>query len=116
MVQNFAVFLIICISGGSLGTTTSPQQQNTATLQDLCKVRNDYFTKVVNFWKLRLRTPRTTAPVFCTAHGHHINASFGLDNCSHSVPYNYALYNYHSRKNSDLMLRFLALLGAFKFS
>ena len=46
MVQDFAVFLIICISGGSLGTTTSPQQQNTATLQDLCKVRNDYFTKL----------------------------------------------------------------------
>ena len=45
MVQYFAVLLILCISGGSLGTTTSPQQQNTAKLKDLCEVRREnYFT------------------------------------------------------------------------
>ena len=45
MVQCFAVLLIICFSGGSLGTTTSPQQQNTAKLKDLCEVRREnYFT------------------------------------------------------------------------
>ena len=45
MVQNFAVLLIRCILGGSLGTTTSPQQQNTAKLKDLCEVRREnYFT------------------------------------------------------------------------
>ena len=43
MVQYFAVFLIVCISRGSLGTTTSPQQQNTANLKDLCEVWNNYF-------------------------------------------------------------------------
>ncbi|KAM7433708.1 Collagen triple helix repeat-containing protein 1 [Porites harrisoni] len=37
MVQCFAVFLILCFSGGSLGTTTSPPQQNTANLKDLCQ-------------------------------------------------------------------------------
>ncbi|CAH3152265.1 unnamed protein product [Porites lobata] len=37
MVQCFAVLLILCFSGGSLGTTTSPQQQNTAKLKDLCE-------------------------------------------------------------------------------
>ena len=42
MVQCFAVLLILCIPGGSLGTTTSPQQQNTANLKDLCKVLNNY--------------------------------------------------------------------------
>ena len=43
MVCYFSVFLIFSISGGSLGTTTSPQQQNTAKLKDLCEVRIDYF-------------------------------------------------------------------------
>ena len=42
MVQYFAVFLVFSFSGGSLGTTTSPQQQNTAKLKDLCEVRNNY--------------------------------------------------------------------------
>ena len=41
MVQCFAVLLILCFSGGSLGTTTSPQQQNTAKLKDLCEVRRE---------------------------------------------------------------------------
>ena len=40
MVQYFAVLLILCFPGGSLGTTTSPQQQTTANLKDLCEVRN----------------------------------------------------------------------------
>ena len=40
-VQCFEVLLILCISGGSLGTTTSPQQQNTARLKDLCEVWNN---------------------------------------------------------------------------
>ena len=40
MVQYFAVFLILSFFCGSLGTTTSPQQQNTAKLKDLCQVRN----------------------------------------------------------------------------
>ena len=40
-VQSFEVLLILCISGGSLGTTTSPQQQNTANLKDLCEVWNN---------------------------------------------------------------------------
>ena len=44
MVQCFAVLLILCISGGSLGTTTSPQQQNTKKLEDLCEIsRENYF-------------------------------------------------------------------------
>ena len=42
MVQYFVVFLVFSFSGGSLGTTTSPQQQDTAKLKDLCEVRNDY--------------------------------------------------------------------------
>ena len=42
MVQCFAVLLILCIPGWSLGTTTSPQQQNTANLKDLCEVLNNY--------------------------------------------------------------------------
>ena len=42
MVQYFAVFLVFSFSGGSLGTTTSPQQQNTANLKDLCEVWNNY--------------------------------------------------------------------------
>ncbi|CAH3152327.1 unnamed protein product [Porites lobata] len=37
MVQYFAVFLVFSFSSGSLGTTTSPQQQNTANLKDLCE-------------------------------------------------------------------------------
>ena len=40
MVQYFAVFLILSFFGGSLGTTTSPQQQNASKLKDLCQVRN----------------------------------------------------------------------------
>ena len=40
MVHYLAVFLILCISGGSLGTTTSPQQQNTAKLKDLFHVNH----------------------------------------------------------------------------
>ena len=45
MVQCFAVFLIVCISGSSLGTTTSPQQQNNAKSKDLIEVRREnYFT------------------------------------------------------------------------
>ena len=38
----FAVFLVFSLSGGSLGTTTSPQQQDTAKLKDLCEVWNSY--------------------------------------------------------------------------
>ena len=38
MVQYFAVFLILSCTGGSLGTTTSPQQQNAANSKDLCEV------------------------------------------------------------------------------
>ncbi|XP_073236623.1 uncharacterized protein [Porites lutea] len=37
MVQYFVVFLVFSFSGGSLGTTTSPQQQNNAKLKDLCE-------------------------------------------------------------------------------
>ena len=40
MVQYFAVFLILSLFGGSLVTTTSPQQQNATELKDLCQVRN----------------------------------------------------------------------------
>ena len=43
MVQYFAVLLILCISGASMGANTSPQQQNTANLKDLCEVWNNYF-------------------------------------------------------------------------
>ena len=32
------VFLILSFTGGLLGTTTSPQQQNTANSKDLCEV------------------------------------------------------------------------------
>ena len=40
MVQYFAVFLILSFFGGSLGTTTSPQQQTDASkLKDLCQVK-----------------------------------------------------------------------------
>ena len=38
MVQYFTVFLILSVIGGSLGTPTSPQQQNTANSKDLCEV------------------------------------------------------------------------------
>ena len=31
-----------CIAGGSLETTTTPQQQNAAKLKDLCEVRNGW--------------------------------------------------------------------------
>ena len=43
MEQYFAVFLILSFTGGSQGTTTLPQQQNTANLKDLCEVWNTYF-------------------------------------------------------------------------
>lgn len=61
---------------GSLETTSSPQQQTIAKLKDLCLVRNDYFTKFVQFTlypshKLILQTPCTTASECCTAYGHH---------------------------------------------
>ena len=42
MVQYFAVFLVFSFYGGSLETTTSPQQQNTAKLKDLCEVLSNY--------------------------------------------------------------------------
>ena len=38
MVQYFAVFLILSCTGGSLGTTTSPQQQDAGNSKDLCEV------------------------------------------------------------------------------
>ena len=38
MEQYFAVLLILSFTGGSQGTTTLPQQQNTANLKDLCEV------------------------------------------------------------------------------
>ncbi|CAH3189293.1 unnamed protein product [Porites evermanni] len=37
MVQYFAVFLILSFFGGSLVTTTSPQQRNDSKLKDLCQ-------------------------------------------------------------------------------
>ena len=72
---------------GSLGTTSSPQQQTIAKLKDLCYVRNDYFIKFVQFTlypshKLIFQTPCTTASECCTAYDHHQNASFSLDNCN----------------------------------
>ena len=52
LVQCFAVLLILRISGGSLGTTTSPQQQNTAKLKDLCEVWNNLFVFAYIFGSL----------------------------------------------------------------
>ena len=53
MVQYFVVFLVFSFSGGSLGTTTSPQQQNTAKLKDLCEVWNNYSVLADNYlWVL----------------------------------------------------------------
>ena len=49
MVQHFAVLLILCISGGSLGTTTSPQQQNTEKVEDLCEVKKYMKIKATYF-------------------------------------------------------------------
>ena len=41
-VQSFEVLLILCISGGSLGTTTSPQQQNTANEKTYARYETIY--------------------------------------------------------------------------
>ena len=49
MVQYFAVLLILCISGGSLKTTSSPQQQNTEKVKDLCEVRNAWRSQTLYF-------------------------------------------------------------------
>ena len=43
MVPYFSVLLMLSISRGSLGTTTSPQQQTIANLNDLCEVWNTHF-------------------------------------------------------------------------
>ena len=55
MVQYFAVFLVFSLSGGSLGTTTSPQQQNTSKLKDLCEVWNNYsvLADIFVFWVVK---------------------------------------------------------------
>ncbi|CAH3152292.1 unnamed protein product [Porites lobata] len=37
MVQYFALLSILCVSGGSLGTTTSPQQQNATKIKESCE-------------------------------------------------------------------------------
>ena len=55
LVQYFAVFLILCISDGSLGTTTSPQQQKSAEMKDLCEVRNNYPVLALIPWRVALR-------------------------------------------------------------
>ena len=55
MVQYFAVFLILCISDGSLGTTTSPQQQKSEEIKDLCEVWNNYPVLVDIPWRVALR-------------------------------------------------------------
>ena len=36
----FAVLLVLCGTGDSLETTTSPQQQNTGDTKDLCEVQS----------------------------------------------------------------------------
>ena len=41
MAQYFVALLIFFISGVSLGTTTSPQQQNIQQTKDLCEVRGN---------------------------------------------------------------------------
>ena len=40
MVPYFTLLLILCVSGGSLGTTTSPQQQNATKIKESCEVRD----------------------------------------------------------------------------
>ena len=55
MVQYFAVYLILCISGCSQGTTSSPQQQQQQQQQqkqikDSCEVSNYYFALVDISW------------------------------------------------------------------
>ena len=36
----FAVLLVLCGTGDSLETTTSPKQQNTGATKDLCEVQS----------------------------------------------------------------------------
>ena len=36
----FAALLVVCGTGDSLETTTSPQQQNTGDTKDLCEVQS----------------------------------------------------------------------------
>ena len=67
MVQYFAVFLILSFTGGSLGTTTSPQQQNAANSKDLCEVwKNNtvFLTFLADFsgseWKKKTKQKKKT--------------------------------------------------------
>ena len=52
MAQYFAALLVLCLSVGSLGTTTKPQQQNTSASKDLCQVSTKlyYFVKIRRIW------------------------------------------------------------------
>lgn len=49
MAQYFVVLLIFFISGESLGTTISPQQQNIQQTKDLCEVRGNCVGSDNNF-------------------------------------------------------------------
>ena len=53
MAQYFVVLLIFFISGESLGTTTSPQQQNIQQTKDLCEVRDNCLALDDSFWPAR---------------------------------------------------------------
>ena len=99
MVQCFAVFLILCISGGSLGTTTSPQQQNTAKLKDLCEVRRENyltFQKIAHKSVPWERVPRDSLLSFkCRLFSH----SFAIFNL-------HKLISYHiNRKDTHIITR-----------
>ena len=53
MAQYFVALLIFLISGESLGTTTSPQQQDIQQTKDLCEVRDNCLALDDNFWSPR---------------------------------------------------------------
>ena len=78
MVQYFVVFLVFSFSGGSLGTTTSPQQQNTAKLKDLCEVRNNYsvLADIFGSWAVGGKENRIKKGLHRSLYWYNKNASF----------------------------------------
>ena len=53
MAQYFAALLVLCLSVGSLGTTTKPQQQNASASKDLCEVSTKLYYLVCSLYIVR---------------------------------------------------------------
>ena len=123
MVQYFAVFLILSCTGGSLGTTTSPQQQNTANSKDLCKVWKNNTVFFWHFWlisrvvrekkktlhkKSLLRSIYSRLPVTRTLYIPNLpltQSNFHFP--SNSFLYNFTLDNSNSQGNNSNFFLFL---------